>query len=369
MKILVLSANTGQGHNSAGRAIIQEAESRGITGVMMDSLLFQSPRSSRYVEKIHINSALYAPKLIGVGNRLAYKITKPGSRSIAYYLNARNADCIYALMVENGFDTVIATHVFAAEALTSLREKHTDFRSYFVVTDYSVTPLVDETALDAYFIPHKDFVIQYENRAPGKRYIPTGIPVMAGKTEKLTMEKARKQLGLPLDAGIIMLMTGSMGFGNIQDIIRILLQNAPKNTVFLAFCGTNKRLRKSLDTNFGKEKRLRTFGFIHGIEQYYDAADVLISKPGGLSSTEAAVREIPFVQIAPMPGWEEDNVRFFGEKGMAKSGKMPEEIAEAVLSLLTDKEMASAMRACQHLQINKNAASQILDYITNCNEE
>ena len=89
----------------------------------------------------------------------------------------------------------------------------------------------------------------------------------------------------------------------------------------------------------------------------------MMSKPGGHSSPEAAVREIPLVQMTPLPGWEEENIAFFTGLGLSRSGHTPERLAEAAIELLTDRAQAEAMKEKQKKEINKYAARDILDCV------
>ena len=107
--------------------------------------------------------------------------------------------------------------------------------------------------------------------------------------------------------------------------------------------------------------QVRALPYTERVGEYLDASDVLVSKPGGLSSTEAAVKEIPLVHMAPLPGWEEDNVRFFTARGMSLTGEGSGEMAAAAARLLSDPAAAERMCACQRREINKHAASDILD--------
>ncbi len=88
-----------------------------------------------------------------------------------------------------------------------------------------------------------------------------------------------------------------------------------------------------------------------------------MSKPGGLSTTEAAVKGVPLVHLTPLPGWEENNIRFFTSRGLSLSGATPKAMAEQAVFLLKHPEERVAMIKRQHQQINPDAASTIIDYV------
>lgn len=361
MRLLVLSSNNGQGHNSAARALLESAAERGYMGIMIDSMLFDSPKKSEFYQKVHVEGALHAPKLFEKGNRLAERIEESGIPSPEYRSSARHTDRALRFIRDNGFDTVVATHVFAAQLLTHLQGELKDsIKTAFVATDYSYIPFTSETSLDVYFLPHRELIGKYEESAPGKNYIATGIPTSRRKMEKTEKSAARLALGLPGDVPIAVVMTGSMGFGNTVPLVKSLLEKTSWNTLILVLCGNNGHLVDTLREKFPDENRVRPLGYTDQVGLYLDAGDVLLSKPGGLSSTEAAVKEIPLVHITPIPGWEEDNVRFFTGLGLSLTGDTPEEMASAAAMLLSDKAAADGMRRCQRGEINKNAASDII---------
>ena len=362
MRLLVLSSNNGQGHNSAARALLESARRRDITAVMIDGMLFQSPRKSELYQRVHTESALHAPRLFETGTRLAEKMEESRRPSPEYRATARHTDRVARFIRDNGFDTVVATHIFSAQLLTNLDPSmRAHLTTAFVATDYSYTPFTSETALDAYFLPHRALVADYEKAAPGRNYIPTGIPTSEDRLRPVPREAARAALALPPELPIVLIMTGSMGYGDVAPLVSALLSQAPADTLILVLCGNNRRLITTLGKLFPTESRVRALAYTDQVGLYLDAADVLLSKPGGLSSTEAAVKEIPLVHSTPLPGWEEDNVRFFTTLGLSRTGDGPEALSRAAVALLTDADAAGEMRARQRREINKHAARDILD--------
>jgi processive 1,2-diacylglycerol beta-glucosyltransferase len=361
MKLLLLSSNNGQGHNSAAMALMQSAQSQGFEAVMIDAMLFESSKKSDFYEKVHIESALHAPKIFVTGNRLAEIIDESRFHSPEYRASSKHTQSISRFIRYNGFDTVVATHIFAAQLMTHLpSDLNGGLKKAFVVTDYTYTPFTAETELDAYFIPHKALLEKYEQNAPGKNYFPLGIPTSSKKLVRTEKNDARLALGLPSDVPIAIIMTGSMGFGDAVPLVHELLEASPEGTLVVVLCGHNERLINTLNEKYSDKSRVRAVGYTDKVGLYLDAGDVLLSKPGGLSSTEAAIKEIPLVHIDPIPGWEEDNVRFFTSLGLSLTGNTPEEMARAAASLLFDRDAADRMRQRQRQEINKNAADDVI---------
>ncbi len=366
MKVLILSCNTGQGHNSVGRSLIEEFSVRGISADMRDALAFNSQFPSKVICGVHTNASLHVPKLLGVGIGVAHLMDKTKIKHSPCYLsNMPYAEAIYRFIKEGGYDTVVIPHVFPSETMTRIRRKHPEMRqirTYFIGTDYAYPPFLHDTDLDGYIIPHSDLVEDFAAAGiPKDKIFPLGIPVKKAFTVHTDKNEARKKLNLPEKENIILIMTGSMGFGHTESLVRELLRHS--DTMLLVMGGNNTRMKARLRQKYEGEKRLRVLDFTREVSIYMDAADLLFTKPGGLSSTEAAVHGIPFLHTAPIPGWEENNIRFFHAHGFSDYGKNAAELASKALSLLKDPALCQAMCENQAHGISHSAAEDICDLI------
>lgn len=365
MRLLILSSNNGGGHNSAGRAILDAAARRGIPCEMIDALALLSRAGSRAVEEIHVKSARYAPQLFQWGNRMAEQMTRGDKPSPCYRVNAQGAPKLARYIRKNGFDTVIATHVFPALTLTSIkRTLDPGLRSYFVATDYACAPFVCETQLDGYFIPHDRLRWSFlQNGVRPDRLFATGIPVSERLLTHADAIDARRRLELPPAGPIVMVMTGSMGSGAAIEQVSALLNTLQSDAHILLLCGNNERLLAAVNARYGVEVQVIARGYTDAVPLYLDACDALLSKPGGLSVTEAAVHGVPLVLTAPLPGWEAENVRFFTDLGLALPGETPALAASAAARLVENARLCASMRLRQSRQINAFAAADILAQI------
>lgn len=116
-------------------------------------------------------------------------------------------------------------------------------------------------------------------------------------------------------------MSGSMGFGKVNLLVAELIRKLEADEYVVVICGNNRRLRQILQTTFGKNPQVRILGFTDHVPAYMDASDVIFSKPGGLTSTEAAVRQIALVHTSPIPGCETKNLAFFTSHGMSVTAR------------------------------------------------
>ncbi len=344
---------------------MEEFSARGIEADMRDALAFDSQFTSKIVCGIHAKASLHIPKLLGMGIQVASLIDKTKVKhSPCYIANLPSAGSLYEFIKEGGYDTVVIPHVFPSETLTHIRKKHPELRvrTYFIGTDYAYPPFLHDTDLDAYIIPHPDLSLDFAAAGvPKDKIFPLGIPVAKAFSEHTAKEEARKKLGLPEDGKIVLIMTGSMGFGNTEALVRELLKRC--DATLLVMGGNNTRMKERLRAKYEGEVRLRVLDFTRKVSLYMDASDLLFTKPGGLSSTEAAVKGIPFLHTPPIPGWEEDNIRFFRAHGFSEYGKDAEALAIKALYLLANPHKGEEMKKAQESGISKTAAKDICDLI------
>lgn len=368
MKALILSCNTGQGHNTASRAIMEELTARGIACEMQDALAFASKFISDTVCNIYNKAAVHIPRVLGAGISAAKVTDKMFKKnSPCYVANIPYASKLHRYIEENGFDTIIMPHVFPSEALTRIGRRlsgELQLRTCFVATDYSYPPFLSDTELDTYFIPHEDLRERFEKAGvPKDKIVVSGIPVAAAFHAPISKEEARAALGLPTDKKILLVMTGSMGYGDTEELTAEILSKIPENTLVYVMGGNNEKMKASLRNTHKGDDRLTVLDFTTQVSLYLAASDLLFTKPGGLSSTEAAVRGIPILHTKPIPGWEEDNILFFKEHGLSDYGESTEALVTKALFLLANPHRGEEMVENQKKYINPVAAKTIVDYL------
>ncbi len=372
MKVLILSCNTGQGHNSAGLAVEEELRRREIPCEMKDALSLARGKASKTISGAYIGVATKAPSLFGGIYKLGGVISSSKRKSPVYYANARYARALQSYIEENGFTAVVTPHLFPAEALTWLRKKgYFSVPSYAVATDYTCIPFWEETELDGYFLPHKDLIPEFTGKGiPGEKLIPTGLPVSRRFLSRQCQKEARQKLGLPSGAPVFLVMTGSMGFGDISSFTLDLLLTCPKESRIVILTGNNQPLKAKIDRDFRQESRVTAVPFTRDVPLYMDACDVLLSKPGGLTSTEAAVKNVPLVHTRPIPGCETKNAQFFSSRGMSLAVQNPKEAAAAAAKLAESEKLREKMRRLQRGGIPFRAAENIVNYLLEtCGDE
>ena len=330
MKVMILSGNTGGGHFSCAKTIKEEFALRGIPCEIYDALRFAPLPVAWIISNWHNIMYRFLPKI----NRKFYAYETG-------YLESRGISPLYELLFRIGaralakkiksenINTVICTHSFAAYMLTKAIKDHgTSVRSAYVATDYTREGIVKYTDLDYYFIPSELLADEFicEN-IPREKVIGSGIPVAKdfyAPRERKTDNGA---------GGKVLIAGGSAGCGPIKKLVFELAKTVPEDTQIAIVCGNNKSLYRSLKRN-GKDPRIAAYGYVDNMAELMRDCDVFITKPGGISTTEAAASETPTILYDLVQGCESFNYDFFVRRGAACPSASIDEVVEKVSVLL-----------------------------------
>ncbi len=337
MKVLLLSCNTGGGHNSAALAIKDCFESLNVECNIKDSLAYGSAKSSKIISGSHVFIYRNMPKLFGVGYKFEENHPpKSGKTSLMFNLATMGCENIVKDIKQSRYDAVVCTHIFSAMLMTKIRKQGLlNVPTYLVATDYTCSPGVNQTDVDGYFIPAADLIQEFIDDGLDKdKLFVSGIPVNPKFMKKSSHEYAKGLLKLPESKRTVLLMCGSMGCGPIKQLAELLPEVMPEDSHLVAICGNNRHLYKSLQKN--APNNMTVVGFTSRIPVYMDASSVILTKPGGLSSTEAAVKNLPMIFIDAVPGCETKNLEYFTSHGFAKTAQSVEALADLVLAYLKD---------------------------------
>lgn len=361
MKVLILSCNTGQGHNAAGQALYDEFRARGVECAFLDALSLSNDAVSNAISGAYVATVQKAPHLFGGLYKVGDKISSDRHKSPIYLMNIAQTGALKEYIALHGITTVVTPHLFPAEMLTHLRRRHAlEAKCFSVATDYTCIPFWEETEMDGYIVPHEDLLYEYVERGlPVELLLPLGIPASERFSQPMRTQEARDLLGLPQDQPIFLVMTGSMGYGGAARIARDLAAQL-ESALVLVLAGRNAQLKGAIDSL--RHPRIRAIAFTDQVPAYMRAADVVLTKPGGLSSTEAAVRNVPLVLTDPIPGCETKNAAFFESHGMARLARS-ENAAACAISLAKDAVAIEAMLAAQRKTIHAHAARDSVNSI------
>lgn len=322
MEALILSCSTGGGHNSAARAVKEELLERGHNAVMLDPYTLDPTWKAAHVGSFYVFTAKWFPHVFGIVYHMGMRLCRLPITSPMYYANRKAAKKLGDYLKDNSYDVIAMTHFYAAEMLTYLKRKGYDIPpTVFIGTDYTCTPFTMETQCDKYVIPAEDICEEYIRQgARREQLLPYGIPVSrVFEPTSVDTAELKGRLGLQADKRIVLVTGGSMGAGNMKRLASKLIRYGAENpdTQFVIICGTNKKLYKILSEKTTGNSAFVIIGFTDKMSEYMAAADVFVTKPGGLSSTEAAVSGIPIIHMKPIPGCESKNIRYFEKHKMS----------------------------------------------------
>ncbi len=319
-KVLILSASTGGGHNRAARAVKEEVEKLGLECKIVDSLKFVSKMVDTFISKGYEKSALYTPKAYGGMYRMAdTKVMRKGmdKNLLLKFITKR----LWKLIQQEQPDYIVGTHPFPVMAISQLKESgYTVIPLYAIVTDYTVHSAHIAKEVNAYIVADEYMKSLLEKKGvPSDKIYPYGIPIEKSFLETIDPIETRKEFNLK-NKFTLMLMGGSFGAGNIIDVLYDLLK-IKEDIQIIIVCGRNNSLYEKVEKylyhmNTGG-KDILLLGFTNKINALMSVSNCIITKPGGLTTTECILKELPMIIPFFIPGQEKDNLDFLLNNGLA----------------------------------------------------
>jgi len=363
MKALILSANTGGGHNSCAKAIQDVFISHNEVCDIQDCLSLISKGVSNTTAFGHIFIYRHAPWIMHVAYKNEIKQSERLFRRNSFLSKflALGVPKLYELIKANDYDTIICTHIFAAQMITALQEKYKiHLLTSQITTDYGCSANSKDTDIDFYFIPDKSLIDDFISIGlPREKIFVSGLPVKKEFFEKTNKEEEKEKLGIPKNYKHLLVMGGSMGGGPIPKATQLLIENLKKDNYLSVVCGTNKALYDKLYKRYSNRPNVLIYEVSNQMPLLMHSADLLFTKPGGLTTTEAYACNLPMALLNYLGGCETDNKVFFTKKGGAIAEDEPISLVKQTIALLNDtarlKEMSTAMeKASQGNQIPEN---------------
>lgn len=365
MKALILSCNTGGGHNAAAKAIAENFRMHGDEAVVLDYLKLAGEKVSRNVGNIYVETVKNVPGIFGLVYKLGMVISRLFRRSPVYYVNGKMAKYLWTYLKENPADVIIMPHLYPAETLTFMKRKGMKLPlTIAVMTDYTCIPFWEETDCDYYMIPHESLAKGIKRRGiPREKLYASGIPVSPVCSSAMEKRTAREKLGLSQKKKYILISGGSMGAGRMEKLLRCLEKKLTKNEHLILICGSNESLYQKLAEAYENKNNVTVMGKVTNMPLYLKACDLIYTKPGGLTSTEAAVVGIPIVHTKPIPGCETKNRTFFCRRGMSETARTNYGLVRKGLKLLRNPNRSGKMLEAQNMVIEKESAEKIWQFV------
>lgn len=365
VKILILSCNTGEGHNAAGHAVEEAALARRHEVNFVDAMQLGKRHTSRLISGLYIGIVKHLPWFFGFIYKLGMLISNRHFKSPVYWANAKLAKPLASLIEEGNYDIVVMPHLYPAETITYMKKHNMlPVKAVAIGTDYTCIPFWEETNCDYYVIPHEDLVDEYIKRGvPKEKLLPYGIPVRHAFAKHTPKDIARRKCHLDADSPTFLIMSGSMGFGKLAVFAAELALRCRNGEHIVIICGNNAKIERILRKEFHFNKRVHIIGYTNHVSLFMDACDVIYTKPGGLTSTESLVKNIPIVHTAPIPGCETSNLHFFGARHLSVSSKHLAKQVQLGKALIENDSLREQMSEAQRRERKPEAAMQIVSLL------
>ena len=366
-KALILSASAGAGHVRAAEAIERAfhlmnaaEEVRHVDTLEYTNKLFRHLYSKAYIDMVN-----KMPEVLGWLYDHLDKPWKNERRRLA--LDKLNTRPFVRILKEYRPEITVCTHFLPAEIISWLKaKKRISCRQAIVVTDFDVHAMWLCHHFEHYFVALNETRLHLEKLGvPPDKITVSGIPIDPIFAEQKDKRQMRDKHGLRQDVTTILLSAGGFGVGPIENILNSLIRDLQTPAQVVALCGRNQRLKSRVESLASKLQprhhlSIKAVGFTLEMDEYMSASDILLGKPGGLTTSEALAKGLILVIVNPIPGQEERNSDHLLEEGVAiRCNNLPV-LADKIDRLLNDPSRMNAMRANVRRLARPHAAEEIV---------
>jgi processive 1,2-diacylglycerol beta-glucosyltransferase len=322
-RVLILSASAGAGHIRAAQAVekafIQLNAARDLKNI--DTLDYTNKLFQKLYSRVYIEMVDKTPDLLGwlynhFDNPWQYQ-----RRRLAF--DKLNARAFIKLLKEYQPDLAVCTHFLPAEIISWLKEKRRlTTRQAIVVTDFDLHALWLCRHYEHYFVALEETKLHLQELGiQSEKITVSGIPIDPVFAENKDKIEMRKKLGFDAALPVILISAGGFGVGPMEMLIESLTKMHNKVQV-VAICGKNEELKSRIDKfshNLPRNcpVKITPVGYTTKMDEYMSAADLLLGKPGGLTTSEALAKTLPIIIVRPIKGQEERNADHLLEEGAA----------------------------------------------------
>ena len=389
MRVLIYSVSAGAGHIRAAEAICTafkrfhpEVEVEHVDVMKLVPDTFKKAYADTYLKVV--NSL---PNVWGWLYAKADKVPPTSALvSVRKYVQRLNTKDILAHAAERQPDVILATHFLPAEIFSDLTKRKRAFKTEgahppklaVVITDHDVHQLWIHPNVDRYYTASDEIThLLAERTEPGTSIRTTGIPCSPEFGELIDQparERLRKMMGLA-DAPSPTLLLNAHGCGvngagaakSLGGVVSSVLKKGGPKTV-LVICGRNANIQEALTAAIQVPPGcvVKMYGFVNNMHELMGIADLITTKPGGLTTSECLARCLPMVLVSPIPGQEERNAEMLLEQGCAVLARTPSALAYKLETLLNDPPRLNRMReACRrtgHPTAAADIASDVVQF-------
>lgn len=367
-KVMILYASVGGGHFKAANGINNYINENypDCKTELIDALKYTNKLVDSIVVNSYVNMARYSPKMWGE----IYKFSEK-QYSVANFSNAVQkilSKKLFKLFKDEHPDIVISTHPFITEMVASLKKHNkTSCKLCVIMTDYASHKFweIKHEYIDMYFVANNEMKYSLINNGIFESKIHvTGIPVEPAFSREYNKEEIYKEFELsPNKRTFLIFGGGQFGMSNIKDFFKAIL-NLNEDIQIVAIAGKGKKTKKLFE-KLAKtsDKTVQILGYTNKIPELMQIADFVVSKPGGLTTTEILVSQVPFIIINPVPGQEEENANFLTNNGAAVRIWDVSKALPFIEQFINDSFRIENMKAMQKHIAKPNSTKDIVEKI------
>jgi processive 1,2-diacylglycerol beta-glucosyltransferase len=369
MRVLIATVTAGGGHIAAAAALEEawRAARPKDTIERLDLIKFFSPLHKKIHEDGYVKLIEIAPELWGMifSKTDNPKVARQMSQlRRAFPSNSRGKFVRHLKQFKP--DVVVCTHYLPLETLGLLKKngipptRSTDTWKMplvvSVVTDFEAHALWMDECVDLYCVATEGTKARLVARgATAKNVVPTGIPIATKFLSKPDPKAVRQHYGLRDDQPVLLVLGGGFGMGPVAEILNEL-DKVPGQFQTIVVAGRNEKLRRELATH-NRKHPTHVLGFALNMHELMAVADLIITKPGGLTSSEALAMGKPLFILNPIPGQEAANSDFLLEHGAAAKANRVEDLPFRLEQLMGSKKLAGMAKAAKTLGRPQSAAA------------
>ena len=366
MKSIIITVPLGNGHNSVARALEEEMKSKGVETEVLDLYEYIHPKLKDIISALYNVSMKSLSLVSDIASDVYDMIEKREVDSTHSFFSINNmmASMLSEYIAKNTPDIIVCTQVYAAEVIDIIKEKDRyNGLTAGIITDYTVQSYWENTKnIDYIFSSSIQLKRQLSKRGiHDERAVHMGIPIRPEFTVKISKETACRKLGIDCNKPVILIMGGGMGFVNAENYIDVM-NNIEKDIHMIIVCGNNKKRYDKLNRMIDKS-RTKLFGYVDNIDLLMDASDVIISKPGGISTAESLAKKLPMIIIDPLPGLEYRNTEFLMNNGAALYASEPSRLVNMLDLVLDFPERRALLVKSMEMLAMPYAAENIVEFL------
>ncbi|HOQ00149.1 MAG TPA: glycosyltransferase [Acetivibrio clariflavus] len=362
MNVLYLSISMGAGHLKAAEALKEYVEQRypDSRSQIVDTFKYVNPIVHKLFVDGYLSLIRNIPCVYGALYRMSERMENINRLSNA--LSKVFAYKLVKLIKDFNPSIIVCTHPFPLQIVSCLKkEKKINIPSIGILTDYVNHPFWFHDNIEAYIVAHdkikKDMV---KCGIPENRIHTYGIPVSKAFLQKTPRCKLLEKYGLK-DKFTVLIMGGSLGFGDIKKVFLAFLE-CRKNIQLIVVTGKNIKLKHQLQNYINLyNKNVLLIGYTNEVNNLMDIADLIVTKPGGMTISEALVKELPILIMSPIPGQEERNCYFLTSNGAAEKIDAEKDLRQIIDAILDNPHKLKIMREKSKMLSLPNSGYNILN--------